>query len=287
MRLNLTAEQMFLELDPCAGGAVSTLRHRGLDVLRPAPERIGPAFDPLQYASFAMVPFVGRIHHGRFAFAGRVCALPENLPPEPHAIHGHGWRVPWKVEASDESSVSLIYHHAPDAWPWTYSTRQVFSLTPDALSVTLSLTNDSDDEMPAGLGWHPYFSRPGAVLHLPTTHQWFPDDVNGDNRPEQIAGASDLTRGRQVETLNLDTTFSVGSEPVRMVWPTHSITMRSDPVFSHATVYVPQGEDYFCVEPISHAPNAVNSALPPDLTGFRTLSPGETLSGSITLVVEH
>ncbi len=287
MRLNLTVEDMFLELDPCAGGAVSALRHRDLDILRPAPERIGPAFDPLHYSSFAMVPFVGRIHHGRFEFAGQVFDLPENLPPEPHAIHGHGWRVPWKVETSDASSVSLVYRHSADAWPWNYKACQTFELSSNSLSVNLSLTNLSDSEMPAGLGWHPYFARLGAVLHLPTTHQWAPDEETGCNRRSPITDVNDLTRGRRVETLNLDTTFSIGSRSVQMDWPGHSIKMISDPLFSHATVYVPPDKDYFCVEPVSHAPNAINSALPIDQTGFKTLAPGETLSGSIALEVEH
>ena len=287
MRLNLTVEDMFLELDPCAGGSVSALRQRGLDILRPAPERIGPAFDPLQYSSFAMVPFAGRIHHGRFELAGRAIDLPKNFPPEPHTIHGHGWHVPWKTDKIDRSSVSLIYRHSADAWPWDYVAQQTFELRPDGLVVTLLLTNKGDSEMPAGLGWHPYFPRQGAKLYLPTTHQWTPDEATGQNTPASMAAGDDLTTGRLIDELNLDTTFSVSADTVRMVWPTHSIKMTSDPVFSFATVFVPQDANYFCVEPISHTPNAVNSSLPADLTGFRTLAPGETLSGSIALEVEH
>lgn len=287
MRLNLTLDDMFLELDPCAGGAVSALRHRDLDVLRTAPERIGPAFDPLKYSSFAMVPFVGRIHHGTFSYGGQTCELPANLPPEPHAIHGHGWHVPWKTVEADNRAVTLCYQHSADAWPWSYIAHQTFALTSNGLSVALSLTNESQQDMPAGLGWHPYFSRKDATLYLPTTHVWTPDEQTGDNRPGPISGQDDLSPGRAVEDLNLDTTFSVGAPTVRIEWPTHAISLTADPVFSHATVYVPPGESYFCVEPVTHAPNAVNSSLSADQTGFRTLAPGETLSGSITLAVEH
>ena len=287
MRLSLSMEDMFLELDPCAGGAVSALRHRDLNVLRSAPERIGPAFDPLKYASFAMVPFVGRIHQGRFPFHRQAIELPANMPPEPHAIHGHGWRVPWKVEAVSETEVSFMYRHSADAWPWAYVARQTFQIRPKGVSVALSVTNESDSIMPAGLGWHPYFMRDGATLHLPTTHVWTADEENGDNLPSPIATNADLSGGRVVADLNLDTTFSVTAAPVRMEWPSHTITLISDPIFSHATVYVPADEDYFCVEPISHAPNAVNSTLPVDQTGLRTLEPGETLAGSIELSIEH
>ncbi|MEO1554587.1 MAG: aldose 1-epimerase [Pseudomonadota bacterium] len=278
---------MFLELDPCAGGAVSALRHRDLDVLRPAPARIGPAFDPLKYASFAMVPFIGRIFEGRFSFDTHACALPPNLPPEPHAIHGHGWRAPWKAESIQKDAASLIYRHTADTWPWNYVARQKFSLSPDSLSAELSVTNESDQVMPVGLGWHPYFKRDGAILHLATTDLWTPDEETGENQPSPIIPVEDLSGGRLVADLNLDTTFSVGSGTVRMEWPSHAVTLQSDPVFSHATVYVPPGEDYFCVEPVTHAPNAFNSSLPAEKTGFRTLAPGETLVGSIALMVEH
>ncbi|MEO1188637.1 MAG: hypothetical protein AAFW60_06160, partial [Pseudomonadota bacterium] len=113
------------------------------------------------------------------------------------------------------------------------------------------------------------------------------DEVSGDNRPSLVTTGQDLSEGRGVEDLHLDTTFSIGPEPIRMEWSTHAITLTSDLVFAHATVYVPPDEAYFCVEPITHAPNAVNSALPADQTGFRTLAPGETLWGSIQLIIEH
>ncbi|MEM7328424.1 MAG: aldose 1-epimerase [Pseudomonadota bacterium] len=287
MRVNLTNGDMFLELDPCAGGAISALRHQDLDVLRAAPDRIGPAFDPLKYAAFPMVPFVGRTHLGEMSFEGETYKLPANLPPEPHAIHGHGWRAAWKVAASDHTSATLTYEHTPDAWPWAYTAQQQFELKTDRLLVHLSVTNTSSHTMPAGLGWHPYFHREGAVLNVPTTHQWHPNETTGDNRPTPIEPTADLTRGRAAEDLNLDTTFSVGRDMVCLKWRTHSVTMRSDPVFSFATIYVPPGLDYFCVEPISHAPNAVNSPLPATETGFRALAPGETLSGLIELQVHH
>ena len=35
MRLALSHGDMYLELDPMAGGCVSALRHRDLDILRP------------------------------------------------------------------------------------------------------------------------------------------------------------------------------------------------------------------------------------------------------------
>ena len=287
MRVTLAKGEMLLELDPCAGGAVSKLKHRDLDVLRPAPERVGPAFDALMYASFPMVPFVGRIHRGQFSHNGQDVQLHANLPPEPHAIHGHGWQDVWKIEAQTKTSATLSYNHTSDAWPWAYEARQMFRLGEDRLTIELSVTNRSDTPMPAGLGWHPYFYRAGATLVVPTTHVWTPDEETGDNAPSPVKIIGDLSRARIVQDLSLDTSFSVEPGAIEINWPTHAVIIKSDPIFSHATVFVPPGEDYFCAEPSTQAPNAINSELPDDVTGLTWLKPGETLSGKIKLSVIH
>lgn len=287
MRVTLSKGDMILEVDPCAGGGVSALRRRDLNILRPGPERIGPAFDPRKYAAFPMVPFVGRIHNGRFVCDGAVIELPANLPPEPHAIHGHSWHAAWKLASEAEHSASLVYDHSADAWPWDYSARQDFEIDDNQMTVRLSVTNKGPTDMPAGLGWHPYFPRDNAILTVPTAREWFPDEETGDNIPIAIQPAADLSTGSPVDELTLDTTFSVREPAVSISWPTHSVSMVSDPVFTHATIYVPPGEDYFCAEPITHAPNAVNSSRSASETGLKWLVPGDTLTGSIVLSVNH
>ena len=287
MRVILTEGDMQLELDPCAGGTVRRLKHRDLDVLRPGPDRCGPAFDARNYAAFPMVPFVGRIHEGRFELNGTCVELHANMPPEPHAIHGHGWQDVWKIETQNAASATLVYRHSACAWPWDYEARQSFTLSANQLRLDLSVTNKSDTAMPAGLGWHPYFDRENAKIMAPTVQAWASDEETGANTLQALSPCNDLNHAQLVEELTLDTSFSTGSEPIRMQWPTHSVTLQSDDIFSHATIYVPPHETYFCAEPISHAPNAVNSSLPADVTGLHVLAPGETLSGTITLLVEH
>ena len=47
--------------------------------------------DPLQFASFPLVPFSNRIADGRFEWDGEQIEIDPNFAPEPHAIHGVGW----------------------------------------------------------------------------------------------------------------------------------------------------------------------------------------------------
>lgn len=286
-RISIGSGEMICVIDPVAGGSVAALRLGALDLLRPAPPRHGSDFDALTYAAFPMLPFVGRIHHGQFAFHGRRVDLPANMPPEPHAIHGHAWQAGWTVASVADSRALLTFEHASSAWPWSYRAAQEITVRDDTLSVTLKLTNLSDSAMPGGIGWHPYFPRAGAMLTLNTTAAWATDPESGQNRRSNLSPDDDLSIGRMVDQLSLDDTFSVGARRVEMTWPSHSLTMRSDPLFMAATVFVPPGRDFFCVEPVSHIPNAVRGDLSKAATGLRVLAPGETLSGTIVLSVQR
>ncbi|MEO1660506.1 MAG: aldose 1-epimerase [Pseudomonadota bacterium] len=286
MRLKLNSGNLQVELDPGAGGSVSAMSYGGRSVLRAAPPRTGPAYDPLAYAGFPMVPFVGRIFEGSFQVGDDQISLPLNFPPEPHAVHGHGWQAPWRVTDQTNTRATLVYNHIADAWPWDYTAAQSFRTEAHRMILDMSVTNQGETAMPAGFGWHPYFTRAGAQLTIPTTHEWFPDAVTGDNIPQPVTPATTLATPRTVAELDLDTTFSVGDAPIRLEWPTHAVTLASDVCFRHVTVYVPKGEDYFCVEPITQAPNAVNSKLDPSLSGLQWVAPGDTLSGTIELRVE-
>jgi aldose 1-epimerase len=61
------------------------------------------------------------------------------------------------------------------------------------------------------------------------------------------------------------------------------ITMEADNVFRHLQVYTPPDQDFFCVEPVSHVPNALNLPNPSLEQAMHVVQPGATLSGSITI----
>jgi aldose 1-epimerase len=61
----------------------------------------------------------------------------------------------------------------------------------------------------------------------------------------------------------------------------------ADPVLGHLVIYTPEGENFFCVEPVSHSVDAFNLAEAgvPD-TGTVVLDPGESLRGRVEFVPE-
>src|SRR4029077_2582987 len=95
---------------------------------------------------------------------------------ERHAIHGHGWQARWQVIEAGPTEARLEYRHAAEDGPWPYRATQRFTLGPTSLTVTITLTSETDAPMPAGLGWHPYFPRtPRAAIAAAGGAGWLPD----------------------------------------------------------------------------------------------------------------
>jgi aldose 1-epimerase len=131
----------------------------------------------LGVACFPLVPFASRIRASAFDFDGRRVTLPPNNPPEPHAIHGHGWQTPWQVLDAARDSARLGYRHEADAWPWSYEAQQRFRLQEACLEVELLVRNASPHPMPLGMGLHPYFPlTPETHLEAKVSTIWRMDE---------------------------------------------------------------------------------------------------------------
>jgi aldose 1-epimerase len=275
-----------LILAPAIGGSVAAYRIGGEDVLRPASNEALEARDPRGFAAFPLFPFSGRIENGRIQMGDREISLELNFLPEPHAIHGHAWQSPWRVSAQGSDSITLDFDYGGGDWPWAYRARQVFVLGTDDLSLTLSLSNRGETNMPGGLGWHPYFPKEGAVLSANVQTLWRSEENGIPVQPSPLDAACDLRKPRSVAALDLDNAFKVGGGPSQLAWPGRRLkaTLDASDSLGHLVVFTPVAQDYFCVEPVSHAPNAINSPLPPEITGLRVLAPGETMSASLRIV---
>ena len=165
-----------LDLCPHVGGAITGLRWRGRDAAAGGsgvPERRRSVVRELVSAGAVLQP-----HRGcALRVPGPVYQLARNLPPEPHAIHGHGWQRPWTVEQASARRAELTFKNAVAGTPLDYRARQTFALHEDGLEIALELTNAGAGPMPAGIGQHPYFVRTdGVTLRARLDHVWLPDE---------------------------------------------------------------------------------------------------------------
>jgi aldose 1-epimerase len=240
-------------------------------------------------AAFPLVPYCNRIAEGRFAWDGRDHQLARNFGDHPHAIHGVGWQRPWTVDAADATQVRLsLVHNAQGeqsgAWPFPFIASLTYALADAGLTITLTATNRHKLPAPMGIGMHPYFPRlPGSVLRFTATGVWRNDRNALPREHGAIPPEWDHASGVPVGRVVLDNCFTGWSGTAELGAGASRLRIETGEDFRNLQVFTPAGADFYCVEPVSHAPDAINRpGLPPD-QAMRVLAPGETLRGTIRL----
>ena len=274
---------------PALGGSIlyfrSAVETRVVDWLRPTANASIVAGDPLGTACFPLVPYSNRIRGGRFVFEGRNIELPPNFGDHPHSIHGVGWQAPWRVVEASAGTLVLEYRHQADAWPFDFSARQHFALNDSGLAVTVELVNEGEARMPAGIGLHPYFPRtPMTRVQANAEEMWRVDDEVMPVERVMPPRDRDPNAGIAADKVALDNVFSGWDGTAVIEWPERraSLKIAADEAFGFFVLFTPPGEDFLCVEPVSHVTDAFNMAEAGAAdTGMRVLDPGESLVGTI------
>jgi aldose 1-epimerase len=268
--LNLRAGHSTLQLLPEHGGAIADWRYAHKPVLKPVRGT----------GCFPLIPYANRIAHGKFRWHGFSCQLPLNFGDHPHSIHGIGWQRPWKVEGSGPADARLsLAHDGFGGWPFRFTAEEYFELTADSLRIDMRMTNRHAETSPAGLGAHPYFRRPpGAILRFNAKTIWLNDPTSLPIGQTESPPQMDPAKGLNVDTTRLDNCFSGWDGVAEIDLGTQKITIEATDAFRHLQVYIPEGQDFFCVEPVTHRPDAINTT-----NAMTALPSGETLSGSITI----
>jgi len=264
------------------GGCLAAYAVGGFDILRPLRDQQPGRVDPRATGGFPLVPYSNRIKAGRFRFQGIDFRLPLNSSGHPHSMHGVGWQSPWHVERQDDDRVVLTLDYSGDGWPFAFTARHTVALQGADLRIDLALTNRSDRPMPAGLGLHPYFPRHGgATLQAGVTHVWLTDATGLPKDRVPCPDGWGLAKGTDVANLHCDNQFEPWDRHARIAWPADGmvVDLTASDGLNRLGVYAPGGQDFLCVEPISHITDAVNRATsgrPAAETGMRILDPGES-----------
>jgi aldose 1-epimerase len=268
--LDLSYAGWSLSLRPELGGSISTLRHQNRDVLRATP---AGATDPLETACFPLVPYANRIANGRFTFAGQNYDLPRNAPGQDHPLHGVGWNCAWSTGGQDDRSVTLLHSHVADVtWLWNYAAEQRFELSEKGLHITLSVENRDTRSMPAGLGFHPYFpATPKTLLQFEAHSVWLADAAMLPTQSAAVDHFADWSVGETVQRTSLiDNAYAGWIGVARIEGPFGALELTGEGTpFLH--VFMPPNADFFCAEPVSDMPDALNRAA-----SLAVLAPGQS-----------
>jgi aldose 1-epimerase len=254
-------------------------------ILRRAVPAAVVAGNPSVMGWIPLLPYCNRIADGRFTWRGRDYRLASNFGDSPHTIHGIGWQRAWSVASVTDCRVVLTLSHAADAaWPFAFEAEIDYAVSADGVTVVLSLTNRALEPAPAGIGLHPYLPKSNeAALRFRASGVW----VNSaDVLPLDhtvVPPDWDFAAARAVEPMRLDNCFTGWDRVADVLAGPASLRLEADATFGNLQVFTPSWGDFFCAEPVSHVPNALNRPdLPPD-QAMESLPSGATLRGTIHL----
>lgn len=282
--ISLTAGDMRCDIVPELGAAIAGLWLGDVPVLRSMP---GPMLTSVRASGcYPLVPFSNRIAHATLQWNGTSHPLVQNFASGPHAIHGVGWQRPWTVLEADTRFVLMSFEHVADAaWPFAFDASHAFRLEAGALELSLSVTNQSAQAAPLGLGWHPFFvKRTSSCIAFQASGRW---EMGDDKLPTHRSASRGLDG--DCAALDLDHCFDGWDGMLHLRDGLLHTRLSSN--LSRLVVFTNQQCDFIAVEPVSHVNNAINMAQATPLAGHdlgvRILQPGESMSARMRIETER
>jgi aldose 1-epimerase len=274
-----------VEVLPAAGARLHRLRVRGHDLLRTPSDTARHVDDPYFWGCYPMAPWCNRLPSGPALVAGRAIDLPASFP-DGTAIHGQTSRRAWAVVDAGPGAATFRIEAGGDGWPWPYTVEEQVRVDDGRLRLVLRLTNESDEPMPAGLGFHPWFRRPVRVaIAAALVH---PSNLATEARPVPVSGILDRHRLEELPD-GLDAAWTdLGDPPVILEWTDAGIRAEltvagppGSPPFIVAAS--PAGIDAVAVEPETHAPDGLRRLTRGEPGGLVLVAPGASLALTATL----
>lgn len=278
-------EHLRLRVSQQGGAVVDGHTSDGRPFLRPYRGDEG-AFDVLRCACFPLVPLGNRVEGNGFEMHQKHYHFEPNTE-EPFYIHGDGWLGRWKVEAKSETGITLSFgQQQPGQSPHVYRAAQSITLDGATLRMELSVQNCGAEALPFGIGFHPYFLRgAGTKVSAPAASWWTEGTDYLPKVREPVPATVDFSQLHELPGRRLNNCFEGWTGEGSIFWPEIGLGVKiaADPIFSRYMLYAPQEDrTFFCLEPMTHTPNALATAGP---DGLHVLAPGGSLSGGFSISV--
>jgi len=277
------------------------------EILRAEPGFAENPRNPGRNGTPVLFPFPNRIREGRYSFRGKEYQLPINS--KPHAIHGFAISARWDVvehKADDEGAYLVgryqISKNTPEMrqfWPTDAVLQVRYGLAGRRLSMTITVSNPTAEELPYGFGIHPYFRLPiepggdpeQTRLILPASKYWILDGYipTGEIRP--VDDRLDFRKGRARTHLKLDDVLTglafEGDHGVcRLVDQAleAEFRLRFDRNFRELVVFTPPADGVIAIEPYTQTTDAINLEARGIEAGLRRL--GHNRQDTFSIVME-
>lgn len=289
--ITLACGEMSAKINATRGANCISLRHEGHNarILR---EPDYEHFDnPYLYGMPILFP-VNRIEGGTFTFEGREYTFPINEANTGCHLHGTVHETPFKVVKQTETeAVFRLEIGERTGFPHRHTIELAYLLKETGLSVTASVTNHSEANMPCFLGYHTTFRVPFAegsdpknihVLadvtdlvernmenYLPTG-QILPDDEHTKQMQAGCFPALKLPMSRHYR--------SFGENRIRLMDKEKGLQVvyENDSDLGWRLFYNGNADEYICLEPQTCMVNCQRLDYDHSFSGFAFIATGET-----------
>ena len=241
-----------------------------------------------------------RIEDGRFDFAGRTYSFSINEPERNVHLHGKLYQTPFGVECTKENEASFVYRATKENPYYDYdalSVQIIYSLDETGLKQTVTISNEGEELVPIGLGFH-------TAIPMPFLPNGKAEDVllqgavgaEYARDSERLLTAWDPLPDSEIHQGIKEGTFSpngramsaqylCGENRVMRIMDRLSgiavVYELSEPYFSWLT-WKPKESAFLCIEPQSWLVNAPN-APKPECAGLISVEPHQKAEFSARL----
>jgi aldose 1-epimerase len=277
--VEMIRKDVLVGIDPADGGRIVSLVIAGAE--RILPKARARALEPaLYWGCYPMVPWAGRLLNGRIPTSAGEVRLEPNLPPS--AIHGLGFDKSWEIVERSATAVTMMCEMRGLGWPFGGRALHTVRMGANSLELEVRL-DDYAKPGPAGVGWHPWFTRPphgDLEVRLDGSEVLVLDaDLAPTGEVRRVAPVEDLRSGPPLGDRRLDHVYVRTKSPAIVRWPDLELRIEYDTSLETVVVYTPA--EGICVEPQSMWPNApLLAAAGVRGTGLRTLEPGDTMTAA-------
>jgi len=245
------------------------------------------------FKSAKLNPFVCRITNGEYVFKEHQYKIGKFFLGE-EAIHGLLYDAVFSIidsgTTNDEAFVTLQYHYKnnDEGFPFKYDCTVNYSLKKNgSITLTTSVENLSDSEMPVCDGWHPYF-----ILHAKIDKLSLQLNANKilefSGKLLPTGKIISYTKFQQPEIFGetiLDNCFILNENDkpacvLQNVTSGLQLTITPENSYPYLQLYTPENRNSIAIENLSAAPDAFNNKI-----GLKILQPKEKISFKTTYSV--
>jgi aldose 1-epimerase len=280
--------------------------------------RIDLAADNFGNASFSMggailVPFANRIR-GKLTgdsietnINGKTVHLPanwkgKNAGAERHAMHGLILASPMDTvkvsSAGDQATVTATLNAGDFVGHWPSKTDLTIAATlkRDSFGFTVTAKNVGNQDLPIGVGWHPYFAFPSgqraqARVKIPAKQRALVNNYDDVFPTGELVPVGDFFNAplgdRYVDDCFVDLERGAdGSAAAEIIDPAAHYGLRVSalsPGISAFQMYAPPDKAYVAIEPQFNWADPYNAIWKGRDTGMKVLKPGESVAYSVRL----